>query len=154
MKQITSYCAVVLLFSQFLISCNSAKTVSGEVNYLATPEPGTVMVSAAGYGPSKSAAMQNAESNAFNSLIFRGIPGSQQQLPMIANEAAARKTHGAYLEKLLGGGYKAFMLLSTPQSDYAAARNGRKNLTQQVKINVDALRRDMEQHGVVRKFGL
>lgn len=154
MKQITFFYPVILFFSLFSISCNSAKTVSGEVNYLASPEPGTVIVSAAGYGPSKEAAIQNAESNAFNSLLFRGIPGSQQQLPMIADEAAARKVHSTYLDKLLGGGYKAFMLLSTPQSAFAAAHNGRKNITQQVKINVDALRRDMEQHGVVRKFGL
>ena len=140
-------------FSAFA-SCNSAKTISGEVNFIASPEPGTVMVSSGGYGPTKPLATINAESNAFSTLIFRGIPGSQQQLPMIADEGSARKQHSAYFEQLLKGGYKPFMMLSEQQSAYAAGRNRRKNLTQRVKINVDALRRDMEQSGVVRKFGL
>jgi len=46
------------------------------------------------------------------------------------------------------------MMLSEAQSAYAAGRKGRKNITQRVKINVDALRRDLETNGITRKFGL
>jgi hypothetical protein len=145
------------LFSLTLLlftACNSAKTISGEVNFIASPEPGTVMVSVGGYGPSKPQAIRNAEANAFSTLIFKGIPGSQQQLPMVPDEKTSRQQHGDYLEQFFNGGYKPFMMLSESQSAYAAGRKGRKNITQRVKINVDALRRELEQRGIVRKFGL
>ena len=106
-------------------ACNSAKTASGEVNFIASPEPGTVMVSTGGYGPTKPLAIKNAESNAFSTLIFKGIPGSSQQLPMVPDERGARKMHGAYFDELLNGGYKVFMMASDSQSSYAAGRRKR-----------------------------
>lgn len=141
---------VVLLFT----ACNSARTISGEVNFIAAPEPGTVLVSAGGYGPTKPQSISNAEANAFSTLIFKGLPGSQQQLPMLPDESASRKKHSEYFDQFFKGGYKPFMMLSESQSAYAAGRRGRNNITQRVKINVDALRREFEQRGITRKFGL
>ena len=150
-----NYLPMLLLLSVcFWTACNSARTISGEVNFIASPEPGTVLVSAGGYGPTKPQAILNAEANAFNTLIFKGIPGSQQQLPMVPDEAASRKKNAAFFDQFLNGGYKPFMMLSESQSSYAAGRKNRNNITQRVKINVDALRRELEQRGVVRKFGL
>lgn len=138
----------------FLVACNSARTISGEVNFISSPEPGTVLLSAGGYGPTKPQAISNAEANAFSTLIFKGIPGSQQQLPMLPDETASRKKHSAYFDQFFKGGYKPFMMLSESQSSYAAGRKGRKNISQRVKINVDALRREFENRGITRKFGL
>lgn len=148
---------LLVLFSLTILmatACNSARTISGEVNFISAPEPGTVLVSAGGYGPTKPQAISNAEVNAFSTLIFKGIPGSQQQLPMLPDEATSRKKHSAYFDQFFKGGYKPFMMLSEAQSSYAAGRKGRKNITQRVKINVDALRRDLETNGITRKFGL
>ncbi|MFN0212671.1 MAG: hypothetical protein ACKVT2_00325 [Saprospiraceae bacterium] len=148
------YPALFSIFFSFLLACNSARTISGEVNFIAAPEPGTILVSAGGYGPTKAQAISNAEANAFSALIFKGIPGSQQQLPMLPDETASRKQHTLYFDQFFKGGYKPFMMLSESQSSYAAGRKGRKNISQRVKINVDALRRDLEQNGITRKFGL
>ncbi|MEK7253209.1 MAG: hypothetical protein AAB316_00560 [Bacteroidota bacterium] len=138
-----------LLFSQ----CNSSKTLTGEVNYLTDSELGTVLVSAAGYGASKSQAVSNAETNAFNTLIFNGIPGSQYRLPMV--EASEKGKHKTYFYRLLDEqGYKSFLMLSEPQTAFSGGRKNQKNILVKVKINVDGLRRDMEQAQVVRKFGL
>lgn len=138
-----------------LPSCNSSKISTGEVNYISSSEKGTIMVSAAGYGKSKPDAINNAETSAFKNLIFRGIPGSQYQLPIVPNEAEARKQHNTYFENLLANGkYKSFMMLSEELSAFSPANKNQKNILMKVKINVDALRRDMEQQGVVRKFGL
>ncbi len=144
-----------LICLALLASCNSSKMSTGEVNYLSSSEQGTLLVSAAGYGASKAAAIANAEAAAFKNLIFRGIPGSQYHLPMVPDEASARKHHGSYFTKLLdGSGYKSFLMLSEEMSAFSPARKNQKNILMKVKINVDALRRDMEQNGVVRKFGL
>lgn len=149
-KQLFFTCLVALF-----ISCNSSKTITGEVNYLTQTEPGTLLVSAAGYGKSKPDAIANAQESAVDNLLFRGIPGSQYHLPMVQNEREARSKHGGYFKNLLEqGGYKSFMMLSEEQTGFSPARKNQKNITVKVKINVDALRRDMEQQGVVRKFGL
>lgn len=136
------------------IACNSSKTMTGEVNYSGTSEPGTILLTAAGYGATRIAATGNAETNAFNNLIFHGIPGSQQRLPMVSDEKTARREHAAYFQQLLDHqGYKAFLMVSDPQSGFDLTPTG-KNLLVKIKINVDALRRDMEQQGVLRKFGI
>lgn len=138
-----------------LVSCNTSKISTGEVNYLSNTEQGTLLVSAAGYGASKASAIANAEAAAFKNLIFRGIPGSQYHLPMVPDETSARKQHGGYFTKLLdGSGYKTFMMLSEEMSAFSPARKNQKNMLIKVKINVDALRKDMEENGVIRKFGL
>jgi hypothetical protein len=144
-----------LLFLPYFFACNSSKVLTGEVNYLNTTEPGTLLVSAAGYGSTKAEAVANAQSNAFNNLIFRGIPGSQYHLPMVQNEDVARKEHGNYFVSLLEqGGYKPFMMLSEELGGFSPNGKSKKSISVKVKMNVDALRRDMEQKGVVRKFGL
>lgn len=134
-------------------ACNSNKTITGEVNFLNATEPGTLYVSAGGYGLTRPEAIANAERNAFNCLIFRGVPGSQYRLPLVSDERAARKAHGRYFEQLLeGDGYRSFLMSSEIRSDFQA-RLHRNNLTAAVKINVDALRRDMENQNVIRKLG-
>lgn len=134
-------------------ACNSSKTMTGEVNFLSATEPGTVYVSAGGYGLTKPEAIANAERNAFNCLIFRGVPGSQYRQPMVSDENAARKAHGRYFQQLIeGDGYRAFLMSSEIRSDFQVRRH-RNNLTSAIKINVDALRRDMENQNVIRKLG-
>lgn len=143
---------LALFAACLLTACNSPKTMTGEVNFAAASEPGTLLVHAAGYGSTQQEALINAEQNAFNNLIFKGIPGSQYRLPMVGNDAGIRKTHEKYFQNLIDQkGYKAFMMSSEPGS--FKARKGAKNLLATVKINVDALRRDMEQQNVLRKLG-
>jgi hypothetical protein len=138
-----------------ILGCTAKKVYSGEVNYLSATEPGTLFVSAAGYGETKANAIGNAEVNAFNTLIFKGVPGSQHHMPMLKDEAAARSEFKSYFDNLLyKNGYKAFMMLSEAKTDYQLTGRNQKNILVDVKINVAALRREMEQHGVLRKFGL
>lgn len=136
------------------IAHSQSDKLTGETNFIAAPEPGTLLVSSVGYGKSKNAALENAEINAFENLIFRGIPGSQHHLPMLPDAAATRKKHAAYFQNLLEKqGYKTFLMQSEIHQKLGK-RNGSRNLTARIKINVDALRRDFEAKQVVRKFGL
>lgn len=117
-----------------LVSCNTSKISTGEVNYLSNTEQGTLLVSAAGYGTSKALAIANAEAAAFKNLIFRGIPGTQYHLPIMENEASARQQHSSYFAKLLDGpGYKSFMMLSEEMSAYSPARKNQKTYSSRLK---------------------
>ena len=143
----------VLTLSVLLLACASKKT--GETTYAGTSESGTIILNASGYGLLKATAIENAEMNAFNNLIFRGIPGSQYQLPMIENEQKAKSEHAEYFDKLLvQKKYKAFLLSTVSESDLNLNLSKQKTISVGLKINVNALRRDMEQNGVLRKFGM
>ncbi len=144
---LTSFLSIFLLQA-----CGSTSKInSGEVEYLGESEQGTILLTAAGYGSSQSEAITNAEINAFRTLIFKGVPGSQYHLPIIKDEASALHTHSGYFKHLLdAGGYKSFLMQSESNANYSS----KATLTQRIKINVASLRRDMEGQGVIRKFGL
>lgn len=137
-----------------LMACNSSKIVTGEVNYIGSQEPGTIQVSAAGYGATKKAAIENAERNAFYNLLFKGIPGSQYNLPMVPDGDKAQAKHKRYFTELLDeAGYKRFMMHSEPNSAFRPQVRSGENVQNYLKIDVTSLRRDLESHQIIRKFG-
>lgn len=124
---------------------------SAEVQYLGQMEPGTTYVQARGCTPTTSstaAITQQALVNAFETLLYRGIPGSEVNTPLISDETAARTKHTAYWQEFYEGRYRTFLL------SISAAGPRVKNCAQvTLKINHVALRQDLEQHGIVRPFG-
>ena len=127
---------------------------TAEVTYAGTAEPGTVLVRVVGYGNRESLAMEEAQVKAFQTLLFRGIPGSDQKQPLVENESSSRQEHEAFYEEFFQKQrYKSFLMQSTPNASLKK-KAGRKQMVVTIKINLEALRRDMEQHQVIRKFGL
>lgn len=151
MKPYSILLAACLLFAA---ACSAPKTITGEVNFVASPEPGTLHLSAAGYGRTKKEAIENSERNAFYNLLFKGIPGSQYSLPMVPNAADAQKTHQKYFTQFLdGGGYKRFMMGSDLQTGFEPIRRASENVKNLVKIDVTSLRRELEASQIIRKLG-
>jgi hypothetical protein len=137
-----------------LLACNSPKTFTGEVNYVGSKEPGTLLLNAAGYGRTKKEAIENAERNAFTNLIFKGIPGSQYSLPLVPQGDEAKQKYMPYFKALLEQeGYKKFMMSSDLQTGFAPIKRGSENAVNLVKIDVTSLRRDLESNNIIRKFG-
>lgn len=123
---------------------------SAEVQYLGATEPGTTYVQARGCSPggNTTAISQQAIVNAFETLLFRGVPGSEVDKPLIADEATARTRHAAYWQEFYEGRYRTFL---TSISEAGPRAKNCAQLT--LKINYIALRQDLEQHGIVRRFG-
>lgn len=129
---------------------------SGYVKYDGAPSAGTITVSSTGFGKKGDQTLKDAEYNAFYALLFRGIPGSQYELPMIANES--EKKDNSVVKSLLNGGYKSYVTEATLQDvDIKTKKeDGKKGkaTTYKITINCDALRRHLETNGVIRKFGI
>lgn len=150
----TPKCQLFLALIAVILACNSPKTLTGEVNYLGSPENGTIEVNAAGYGRTKKEAISNSERNAFYNLLFKGIPGSQYALPMVTDAENVKKQHPKYFTQLLDeGGYKRFMMRSDLQTGFAPIQRGSENAVNRIKIDVTGLRRDLESNQIIRKFG-
>jgi hypothetical protein len=126
---------------------------SGEVNFLYKDAQGTITVKSTGYGKNQSDAVIDAQKNAFKVLLFKGIPGTELNVPLIENENDAISKHAAYFKKFFDeGNYKTFMMSSTESSNLIKMK-GTKKITVDVKINYNSLRKDLEQNQLIRKFG-
>jgi hypothetical protein len=136
------------------ISCSRRVYPSAEVNYLSGNE-GTITVRTVGVGRDGDKAILNAEQKVFDVLFFRGLPESIQKIPLVgSNEREEQSKHKDYFDEFYNRGrYKTFIMSSIPVSNLIKAKEGVKMITLDVKINLSALRRDLETFGVVRKFG-
>ena len=116
---------------------------------------GEITIRSTGIGKNKIKAISSAEQNAIELLLFRGIPNSQQTTPLVSiNEQQAKTQYKAYFEELLTRGrHKTFILSSVPVTDLVKQGQGMRNISVDVRINLTALRADLEQHNVTRKFG-
>lgn len=143
---------LITLFDLF-INCNSKTIPSAEINFISDKE-GTITMRSIGLGQNKEEAIINAEENAFNVLLFRGLPESTQKMALVGpDEASLKEAHKQYFDQLFSGKrYRTFLMSSIP-SELMQHYGGRKSIAVDVKINATALRRDLEQRNIIRKFG-
>jgi hypothetical protein len=148
---------IQLLIWLFLaVGIHACRTVypSAEVNYLSGNES-TVTVRSMGIGYDREKAVVNAEQKVFDILLFRGLPESAQKLPLIgSDESGEKEKHKKYFDDFyVGRRHRTFVMSSIPVTDLTKYRDGQKMITIDVKVNLSALRRDLETFGVIRKFG-
>jgi hypothetical protein len=135
---------------------NSCKTAypSAEVHYL-TGDDQTLTARSIGLGKDEETAIVNAEQKVFDVLLFRGLPDSKQKLPMIGtDESAARSKNPSYFDNFYNNRrHKTFVISSIPVTNAIRMKGGLKQITLDVKINLAALRKDLETAGAIRRFG-
>ena len=151
-KTISSFAALILAI--VLNSCSSSKSLpSGEVNYLSGND-GTITMRAIGVGNNESEAITDAIYNAYDVLLFRGLPESEQKNALVGtNENEERGKQKDYFDGFYKGRYKTFVMSTIPSSNLIKYKGGKKSMAVDVKINSLALRKDLEQNGIIRKFG-
>jgi len=101
-------------------------------------------------------AVAAARTAAFEAVLFRGFPASNQLGMALAgtDEAALRKRHAAYFRELLEEGRaQTFVLNESTVRAFAKDVNGQKSTTLRLAVNLTALRADLEARGIIRKFG-
>lgn len=158
--QVTLF-AILFYSLLFLSSSCSKKTapppptdyISAEVNYL-SGNNGTITMRAIGVGKNEAEAYNKAVYNAFDVLFFRGLPESDQKLALVGtNEDEERIKNKNYFDEFYGGRYDSFVMSAIPSSEVMKGSGGIVSIAVDVKINLSALRMDLEQNNVIRKFG-
>jgi len=102
---------------------------------------------------SASEAASFAERNAVENLLFKGIPKSNQESPMVANEIESLGNHKFFYEQFLNGrDYEKFII----KSELQAKKGGGPavEVRQYVEFDLKAMRAHLESKGVIKKFGL
>jgi len=139
----------------FANSCSYKTIPTAEVNYLSGKD-GTITMRAVGIGANSEDAIYDAEINAVNVLLFRGLPESEQKVALIGtNEAEEKNKHKEYFKKFyLEKRYRTFILSSIPMGGLIKLKGNKKRVSIDIKINLFALRKDLEHNNIIRKFGL
>jgi hypothetical protein len=145
---------VILVLLSVTYGCSQKTLPTSAVNYV-SGNNGTITMRTIGNGTNQQEAISEAEKNAINVLFFRGLPESEQKVALIGtNESEEMEKHKHYFEKFYTQKrYKTFIMSSVPVSDFARQNGGEKSLALDVKVNLVALRTDLEQNNIIRKFG-
>ncbi len=151
MKQTLLFAFIALTF---LCGCSKTQYYTHQVNYI-NGDAHTLSLRSIGLGTNRYKAIEDAELSAIETLLFRGIPASQQKDPLAAlNENEALQKHKEYFDELLGNGrYKTFIISSIPVGEMSRHKGATRQMPVDVKINLRALRSDLEQHNIIRSFG-
>ncbi len=141
---------IILILSFY--SC-SKKLVYYERNGLVefiSSEKNTITVKTKSFAESYNKAINFAEINVLENILYRGIPRSNQENPMV-NENDV-KNNKALNDLIYNDGYRKF-LIDSRNVNYQE-NNGLFYITQEIKFDLNALRRYLEDNRIVRKFGL
>jgi len=146
-----------IMFIMLITACGSQKKFipfqrTGEVTFVNHETPGTILLNTVGYAANRAEAFMYAERNAFENLFFKGIPGSSQKSPMIENEEKAIYGHRKFFDNFFKTGEYRKYLLNSVLIDERNSSSG-VIITQEVKIDINALRKLLEREQIVRKFG-
>ncbi len=125
---------------------------TGAVEYV-SGDKNTVTLASTATASGDTEGIYYCERNALENLLFRGIPGSNQENPMIENEGQAySNARNALDDLILRDGYRKFLIQSYMDDSYKAGKA--KTRRQIVKFDLQALRKHLEGAKIIRKFGL
>lgn len=148
--------SLLLLVSFLFLHCSQKITIplTAEVNVVNEVRNKTIEVRSIGYGNTNSEAMYDSERKAFDVLFFRGLPDTGVEKPLIgSNEAQLLLEHRSYFNNFFNNRYKSF-IMSLNQTAPFQKNKGVVSVVMDIKINLISLKRDLEDQGIIRKFGL
>lgn len=146
---------IAVLVVNFMVSCGTTpiETPRAEVTLVRKTDYGSITLKSVGYGKNREEAIEDAQKNALYVILFRGIPESDNNYPLVSNENEAKEANRNYFNNFETGElYKSFITDVTESSNLIKLK-GKCKIYVDLSINYLALRKDLEQNSVIRKFG-
>lgn len=151
-SEMKQYLFLAALAAVCLAGCRSPKPIYNVVGI--HDDANSITIRCSGYGKTEADAIADAGRYAVEQLLFRGVPNTNQRNPLIGtDESSAKRQYETYLNDLFNNErYLSFLTLTTPVE--SGKERGTYWTIVDITINLRALRMDLEQAGVIRKFGL
>ena len=121
--------------------------------FVDNPSDGLVTVQSDGLGRNARDAEADAIDRAFTAILFRGLPKfSALSRPLVTSERDFLNANPGFRDGFFaGGGYRRFLSEEWPATE--KSQPGEKRVSKKMTINYAALRRHLEEEGMIRKFG-
>jgi hypothetical protein len=123
---------------------------------LGNPFQGVVSISALGYGTTEREAEFDTFITGFEAILFRGLPAfAGLRAAMINDESKAKSQHSQFFKKFFDErGYLQFVSEQGKISKLGRSdQPGKIKVQKTFSVNYEAMRKKLEQEGVIRKFG-
>jgi len=162
---------LALLLSAFFTQCKTTQTTyfpNAELEYIKA-EGDQLTIRMLGYGVNEQTAIFDAQKNAFDNLFFRGIPNSSYNNPLIGiDENAIKNKNSNYFQEFYGNKralnfINRYALIAADKTTVLAKKITNRNVTLdnvesiaafiEITINIKSVRKDLENHKVIRPFG-
>jgi hypothetical protein len=138
-----------------VVSCTPKMYPTSEVQYIAS-KGGTINLSSYGYASKQRDAYTNAEKEIFKVIIYKGLPETIIEYPMVKDKQILGGHQKAFLNDFFKRGiYKDYIISTTVIEEFNRHKPSRsKRLRLELKINLRGMQRRFEKEGVIKKFGL
>ena len=103
--------------------------ISPNVLLIAQNAKGLIIVESDGKGKNKQTAIEDAQYKAFEIIMFKGIPGTDLNVPLIANETEAKSKFKKYFDELKKSRFKGFIININVTSEFLKKSKGAKNIS-------------------------
>lgn len=144
---------IAILFSTACGGNKNATFDSAKVNYISNDRLESITVSSSDIGENNEEAIFKAKKLAFQNLFFRGILNSPFNKPLLGiNEQGKFKKHKDYLNSFYTKRMGTF--ITDTNESVSKIKGGQRMARVKMTINMLALRKDLEEHQVIKKFGL
>ncbi len=121
---------------------------------LVSETKGTITLRSSGTGKNIDEANANAARNVFFVLLYRGVPESDINSALIdVPEQEAQQQFKPYLEAFFDKRYETFITNAVQSGDVIKGKHRTRSVYLDITVNVQALRKDLEDNKVTRKFG-
>ncbi len=153
MRKFFIYITVILLSA-----CATPKQkFNYEVSSMGVGLQGTTLLKAWGKGVTEKEAIESAKQNAVKVLIFKGVSGSTDTLPIVSDPNAEEKNKD-YFQTFFAKDGKYLKFVTNTNSSIPPEnrlRDGRfYKIAVVVSINRNLLIKELESAGIIRKFGI
>ncbi len=140
----------------FAFACGSIKPIpfsrTGAVECVAKDRT-TITLQSRSVAHTAELATEYAIRNAFENLLFKGIPNSNQERALIPDESSFLTNHSKLYNRLMKQKeYQLFIIDSISESN-TKQKDGYQSQVS-LKVDLHALRAFLEKNGAIRKFGI
>lgn len=146
-----------LIYLFLLLVLAGCSTSRGFYTYrvasLPDADEGTIYIDATGLSGSEQDADNNAAYNAFNAILFNGVPNSVQKQPLVDDEAKAKSEHADIINCFRTFECYSRFIITTEKVGLPQKLSNGIAVDVKFKINLTELRKYLEQNHVIRKFG-
>lgn len=148
---------LLLLLPLFACFSCSKHTVTPSINIISQETQGLLSLECDGKGANRPAAETDAKIAVLNRLLYDGIPDADAnsvRLPMVSDKSKLTSQQRSDVAKLMQGEALNRYFTEVNWISQNSATGGGKLQRFRMKVNYDLFRRDLENKGIVRKFGL
>ncbi len=168
---------ILFLFVILTFQCSKKLSYQYETEALEQGQQGTVMFKVYSYAGTVDAAIERAKMDAVHAVLFKGVPGSNVEDPIIKNPTKVQEEKSEYFKEFFGvevlqervrekGGlrygresadYRLYVKRSDDGSISPQDRmkvGGGYKVGVRVSVNHKQLRKRLEKDGIIKEFGL